>query len=131
MPSQQDHLEQAKSNERVAKRIEKDFPDWSVTMCFYAALHWVEQYAKKQGVDIREYDGNSLHARRRQYVDDVAYQLRSRTLRNAYETLERSSRKSRYLEDLELSATKYYNQERQKVTDAFQKLQIVQQLLKS
>jgi hypothetical protein len=130
MPNEQNHLDQAESNKKVAKEIEQTFPDWSVTICFYTALHWIEGYAKRQGVDIKnEYDGRSLHERREKYVADVAKQLSSRTLRNAYEDLETESKKARYLEQLDTSAKEHYTKSRHKVNGAFQKLQIVKQVL--
>jgi hypothetical protein len=40
---------QAESNEQTAIAAKKGFPDWAVIMCFYAALHWVNDYAFHQG----------------------------------------------------------------------------------
>jgi hypothetical protein len=114
------------------KKNEDHFPDWSVTICFYAALHWVEGYAEKQGVNIeKEYDGRSPHERRQKYVDEIAKQLGNRLLRIAYNYLEAESKKARYLEGLNISAKEHYKKSPQKVREAFQRLQTVKQLLSS
>lgn len=56
MPSKQSHREQAEYNEEAALSIRDTSPDWAVTMCFYAALHWVEWYAKVRGDELeRQY----------------------------------------------------------------------------
>jgi hypothetical protein len=121
--------EQAQRNEEAAKSVETSFPDWAVTMCFYAALHWVESYAKKKGDDIERYDGSTRHQRRRKYIADLAYSLGNRRLRIAYEDLETESRRARYLEGLDTSAIAYYKSHTPKVRDSFQKLQSIKQLL--
>ncbi|BAZ81403.1 hypothetical protein PN497_10975 [Sphaerospermopsis kisseleviana CS-549] len=129
------YLEQAKSNEKAARSIEADYPDWAVTMCFYAALHWVEYYACVSGFDIHaEYkadDKESLHTSRRKYVDDISQELGNPNLRKAYAYLEQESRKARYLQNLSTNAKVYYTKNRFTVTDSFQKLQQIKQLLSS
>ncbi|NEP60030.1 MAG: hypothetical protein F6K31_24000 [Symploca sp. SIO2G7] len=131
MSSPQDHLEQAEHNKTVADRVREDYPDWAVTIYFYAALHWVERYAKLNGCDIEsEYpDGRSLHECRKMYLDDVAYKLRNKKLRQFYEDLEKESRKARYLQGLNISAKKHYTQNKLVVTNSKQNFQKVKQLL--
>lgn len=48
------YLEQAKSNKQAVNTLEKTYPDWAVTIYFYAALHWVEYYACKTGCNISQ-----------------------------------------------------------------------------
>lgn len=131
MPTEH-HREQAQSNEAAAQSVRTSYPDWAITMCFYSALHWVEQYASMQGCDIeKEYKekGKSRHDRRRQYVIKIASNLSNKNLRLAYLALEEESKNARYLKNLNKSAIAYYTQDKNKVTNAFQKLQIVRQLL--
>lgn len=44
MPSGPDHIAQAKHNEEFASSLKSDltYKDWIITVCFYAALHYVE-----------------------------------------------------------------------------------------
>jgi hypothetical protein len=49
-PSAQMHYEQAELNEKAALVVKEHQPDWAVTICFYAALHWIEGYALNTGV---------------------------------------------------------------------------------
>ncbi|MBH8566551.1 hypothetical protein I8748_31110 [Nostoc sp. CENA67] len=119
------YLEQAKSNEQAARSIENSYPDWAVTMCFYAALHWVEHYACIKGFDIGQYkedDKESRHTCRRKYVDDLAHQLGNSNLRKAYTYLERESRKARYLQDLTSDAKMHYTKDKFTLRESFQKL---------
>jgi len=102
MPSAQDYFQQAEHNESTANIIKLNHPDWAITMCFYAALHWVEGYGIIQGVNIevkyQEILGqSSLHEYRRRYVQDIAYELGNKKLREAYEDLQKESLKARYL----------------------------------
>lgn len=131
MSSPENHREQAEHNERAARNTEHNYPDWAVTMYFYAALHWVERYAQLKGCNIAEdyAPGRSKHSSRRLYISDVAKELGSSTLYKAYEDLEKESRKARYLESLEGNARTYYTKKRQKVTESSQNLQKVKQLL--
>ncbi|MBE9037154.1 hypothetical protein [aff. Roholtiella sp. LEGE 12411] len=126
------YLEQANSNEKAAHSLEKTYPDWAVTICFYAALHWVEYYASVTGCDIeQEYPGKSPHESRRDYVRELASQLRNNNLRNAYLKLEEESRKARYLQGLTTDAKVYYTKNNFKVIDSFQNLQKIRVILSS
>lgn len=103
-----------------------------MTICFYAALHWVEYYASVKGCDIeQEYPGKSPHQSRRDYVKELASQLGNKNLRNAYLKLEEESHKARYLEGLTTDAKVYYTKNKSKVTDSFQNLQKIEELLGS
>ncbi|MEI6442912.1 MAG: hypothetical protein WCO29_07245 [Nostocales cyanobacterium ELA583] len=126
------YLEQAKTNEQAARDLEKTYPDWAVTICFYAALHWVEYYACKKGCDInQEYPGPSPHSSRKDYIRELAFELGNRSLRNAYIELESESRKARYLQDINTSAKLYYTNNKLKVNQSFQNLQKIRLLLGS
>lgn len=124
------HLEQAKSNEQAARSLREIYPDWAVTICFYAALHWVEYYACIKGINIQEaHPWPSPHESRKDYVRELATELGSNSLRNAYLELELESRKARYLQDIPSNANLYYTRNRHRVTDSFQNLQKIRQLL--
>lgn len=103
---------QAELNEQTARAAQLGFPDWAVIMCFYAALHWVNDYAFRQG-DIGEFesDDDSPHGLRRKYVKRIARSKGWRDLEEAYELLYRASMTARYLRDLEdlnITAREHY-----------------------
>lgn len=131
------HLEQAKNNEQAARSIRDSYPDWAVTMCFYAALHLVEYYACVNGIDIAsQYPlSKSVHDSRRNYVIDFSYELRNKNLRKVYEDLEEESKVARYMKNIYINTEKYYNtkkyytERKEKVTQSFQNLQQVKQIL--
>lgn len=125
-----EYKNQAESNEAVAHYVKKKYPDWAVTMCFYAALHWTNYHAASCGTDI---DGNAQyhtpHERRADYVRNVAYELRNRDLRKAYDALFEASMKSRYMRDLEESAISHYQFASSSVQLAFNNLGTVRGIL--
>jgi radical SAM superfamily enzyme len=129
MPNPQIHLEQAEHNESAASSVRQDYPDWAVTMYFYAALHWIERYALLKGCNIaRDYDsGRSKHDSRQQYINQIARDLNNPSLRKAYQNLELDSRKARYLISLNTKAQTYYSQPR--VINCYKNLQTVKNLL--
>ncbi len=51
MPSSQQHLEQADSNEKLAQILcdGDGHYDWAVTVAFYSALHYFEAYLVRKG----------------------------------------------------------------------------------
>lgn len=128
------HFEQAGHNEKAAKGIKNTYPEWAVTMCFYAALHWVEYYAKKSGYSIEtESVGNSPHDRRRDYIRDLNDQLtnQNNNLKKSYTWLEQESKKAPYIKGLHQTKTShdYYFKNRDNVDLAFEKLQIIKKIL--
>ncbi len=131
------YLEQAINNEQAARSIKDSYPDWAVTMCFYAALHWVEHYACVKGIDIMtEYSSsNSVHDSRRNYVIDLSHELRNKNLRKVYENLEEESKVAKYMKNIYINTgkhydtKKYYTERKEKVTQSFQNLQQVKQIL--
>lgn len=132
IPTEQAHKEQARQNEYAIGRIEAQHPDWVVTLCFYAALHWVEFYAKAEGTNIfHEYeDAGSPHDRRRDYLSDVAYYyLNAKKLYKAYTALEDESKVARYLKGIDVDARQYYIKNDTKVRESKNNLRIVKHFL--
>ena len=59
MPTLNQHLSQAESNERFAESIAAlpaRFPDWEITALFYSALHYVDAFLSTQGIHPRNHD---------------------------------------------------------------------------
>ncbi|MGB5962505.1 MAG: hypothetical protein WBG73_17695 [Coleofasciculaceae cyanobacterium] len=134
MPSEQSHREQAESNKEAADSIRNTSPDWAVTMCFYAALHWVSWYAKIKGKDLEtSYPGRpSPHDRLYDYVRDLAADLGDRDLEKAYKNLKKASQTARYLEDIKTNSRIHYSRHNCTGVDkSFDNLQIVKQRLNS
>ncbi|MEM6838053.1 MAG: hypothetical protein AAF609_14500 [Cyanobacteria bacterium P01_C01_bin.120] len=120
------YQEQAKSNEAAAKVVKSRYPDWAVTMCFYAALHWVNYHAAKNGTT-----SFTRHNQRRDYVKDFSAETRNRNLQIAYEFLEKESKKSRYGEDVNVHPVSYYGWHTESLKAAFEKLELVRQFFGS
>lgn len=134
MPSKESHREQAEYNEQVAVSIRDTSPDWAVTMCFYAALHWVEWYAKNQGDDLEQQYQNypSPHDRLIAYVLDIVKNRQQRDLEKAYKNLKNASQTARYLENIKTNARVHYSRHNKTGVDkSFDNLQIVKQRLGS
>jgi hypothetical protein len=112
MPEDSVYRRQARSNEETAKAARSGFPDWAVIMCFYAALHWINDYALRHGeIDSFDVSDSSPHSARRKYVKKLARAKRWEDLQDAYEILFRASMTARYLQDLEelnCSAREHY-----------------------
>ena len=134
MPSEQSHRQQAEYNEEAAHSIRNTFPDWAVTMCFYAALHWVEWYAKVHEQDLERQDQNysSPHDRLLAYVFDIARNRQDKDLNKAYQYLKNASQRARYLEGIRTNSRIYYSRHNTRDVDkSFDNLQIVKQRLNS
>lgn len=125
------YLEQAKSNEEAARSVENTYPDWTVTMCFYVALHLVEYYACQKRVDISsKFPEKSPHDSRRGYVRQIAKELNNKDLEKLYNSLEELSRKSRYLQGIKYSsAVAYFKNHESEVNKTFDKLQQFKDIL--
>ncbi|NET57197.1 MAG: hypothetical protein F6K47_13845 [Symploca sp. SIO2E6] len=113
MPKESVYRRQARANEGTAKAARLGFPDWAVIMCFYAALHWINDYALRQGKKIYDSDvsDSSQHSARRKYVKKLARDNKWGDLQDAYQTLYQASMTARYLEDLEgkdITAIEHY-----------------------
>jgi hypothetical protein len=118
MESQSVYQRQAEKNEQTADAARSGFPDWAVIMCFYAALHWVNDYAFRNN-EMRELepgfhdDRPSNHEARKRYVKKIARNKRYIDLEKAYKNLFDESMKARYLkglEDEECTATDHYSE---------------------
>jgi hypothetical protein len=132
MPSEQSHREQAEYNEQAAASIRDTSPDWAVTMCFYAALHWVEWYAKVRGDELeRQYQNYpSPHDRLLAYVFDIAKNRQYRDLDKAYNDLKNASQTARYLTDIRTNSRMHYSRHNPRGVDkSFDNLEIVKQRL--
>lgn len=130
---------QAESKERAARAVQENYPDWAVTMCFYSAIYWVNDYALLKGVDISlEYDPSlsttpnklsTMHQRRWNYIQNLSFQKDSKKLRKAYRWLWSESKVARYLENIEslkCTAYDYYiNNKLVKVNLAFSYLSVI------
>jgi hypothetical protein len=113
---------QAEKNEDTAKAARSGFPDWAVIMCFYAALHWVNDYAFRNNEMINTKpsfycDDNgkkpSEHRAKQNYIKHVARRKNNPKLETAYKNLFDESMKARYLKELEdedCTATDYYSE---------------------
>jgi hypothetical protein len=135
MPSEQSHREQAEYNEEAALSIKDTAPDWAVTMCFYAALHWVRWYAEVQGENIeiihQSSQSGSTHKKLEDYVKNIAYTRRCQDLRKAYKNLSKECHTARYLTDIIISSREHYTRYEEDVKKSFDNLQIVKQRLNS
>lgn len=58
MPSVADHKRQAEKNEEMAAKLEGEYPDWSVTAYFYAALHLTRAWLKDRGYGDGDYQSH-------------------------------------------------------------------------
>jgi len=88
MPHETIHRLQAEQNERLSRGLVLLSPqcmDWSVTACFYAALHLVDSYLARQGIHPH------THMERERWIQ----QRLPRILRN-YLLLKRYSLRARY-----------------------------------
>ncbi|BAZ87817.1 hypothetical protein [Dolichospermum compactum] len=126
------HIKQAELNEDAADiAAQSECYDWAVTMCFYAALHYVEGHAIFNSKDIyAEYYNieSNQHNRRIAYVHDVSYDKYGDMLRSAaYETLYKASMKARYMENIPCYSRKYF---KLSFNRYFQELSIVKELVK-
>ncbi|NEP60724.1 MAG: hypothetical protein F6K31_27640 [Symploca sp. SIO2G7] len=103
MPEESVYRRQAKVNEDTANAARLGFPDWAVIMCFYAAIHWINDYAFRQGekIDDSDVSDSSPHKARGKYVKKLARAKKWGDLQDAYATLFRASMTARYLKDLE------------------------------
>ena len=129
---------QAESNEQTALAAKKGFPDWAVIMCFYAALHWVNEYAFQQAEieELEEVGDNDssqkLHKLRRLYVKKISRINKWRDLEDAYVFLFGVSMTARYLrglESLNRTAREHYSNNESVVQNCFDCLEVVKNRL--
>lgn len=97
MPKAQQHREQAQSNEQLAKSMcdGDSHYDWAVTVSFYAALHYLEAYFVRKGINIlqeAEAKDTGAHGYRRRKVKEKLLPDEARR----YITLQQQSERARY-----------------------------------
>lgn len=49
MPRREEHLQQAKRNEKLAGTLQAEYRDWCVTTLYYAGLHYIEMQLAVEG----------------------------------------------------------------------------------
>ena len=104
------HLKQATHNKNAAlKAAQSGYPDWAVTMCFYAALHYVKACEAFRADNIyKDYpNGKSQHERTLFYVLDIDTTPKL-SVYAAYETLLEASKISRYLSCISTSSKHHF-----------------------
>lgn len=92
MPSQQQHLRQAKHNRDFITALDPattPFLDWVVTVAFYVAVHRIEAWLAVQSPPRHSTD----HASRGNWIGRVR---ELKPIYPSYQELERHSRKARY-----------------------------------
>jgi len=89
LPTKEQHLEQATRNEKLAAEVlvHTRYCDWTVTVLFYAAIHYIEAFLAVQRIHCFD------HAERSEKVRIIP-QLR--TIGKQYESLRTTSRQARY-----------------------------------
>ncbi|MBC8462661.1 MAG: hypothetical protein H8D67_32245 [Deltaproteobacteria bacterium] len=88
MPNETTHQLQAEQNERLARGLILLSPhlmDWTITACFYAALHLVDGYLARLGIQPRN------HQEREDWI-----RIRLRPIFREYRVLKRFSIRARY-----------------------------------
>jgi hypothetical protein len=127
---------QAEFNEQTAIAAKQGFPDWAVIMCFYAALHWVNDYAvRQQETQELESSGDnegSLHTIRRSYVKKISRKNKWRDLEDADVFLFGVSMTARYLRGLEKlnrTAREHYSHDKNTVQMCFDALEVIKSRL--
>ena len=92
MPSKEEHIQQAVHNQQLCGVLDKaEYPDWSVTVMFYCALHHVDAVLAK------ELTGQSQHPKRHGHRGRAMAMLQVlKPLYPDYRLLETRSRMARY-----------------------------------
>jgi hypothetical protein len=131
MPKAGVHLKQATNNEDAARKAaQSGYPDWAITMFFYAALHYIQAYAIFQGDNIYELypDEPNQHERILSYVYDTSWDIKSDlTVFKAYETLFEASKTSRYLNGISSTSRKHFSKN---IDEYSQELAVVRDFIK-
>lgn len=108
------HLSQAYHNLKLAKHIFENscvFPDWAITSCFYAAIHFFEaqldkRYSKHGEKEAEKEDGLSAHVYRKKFIRDHHY-----VIYKEWSMLNHASNLARYLIGLQIPAYKYFSKQ--------------------
>ncbi|MTJ10553.1 hypothetical protein [Anabaena sp. UHCC 0204] len=138
MSKQSIYEQQAKLNEEIAKKAQTDSPEWAIIMYFYAALHWVNDYANKRGeiYKLQPTDSNkSPHRLRLIYVKKISPSKgKEDELYKNYRFLFEESKVARYLEDgefncINMTAKEYYKQ--CNIKEYIDSLEIIKKMLRN
>lgn len=88
MPTREQHLKQAARNEKLAKvLVHTDYREWTVTVLFYAAVHYIEAFLAVQSIHCVDHAARS---------DKVRTIPQMREIGKQYEALRTISRQARY-----------------------------------
>ena len=86
------HLTQVANNKALLRQLDpRRFPDWSITVCFYIAVHYVEAYFYRCHTTQHTFS----HQKRRSELSKTLFH--DFNFRRSYRDLEDLSRKARYL----------------------------------
>lgn len=91
MPTTEQHLAQAATNERLALAWEATDPEWAATALFYAALHYVDAFFYLDGQINQNPDSFRSHS-----IRDSEVARRLNPVFAAYKRLSDVSREARY-----------------------------------
>lgn len=56
MPTADEHKLQSRRNEELGAKLERDYPDWSITAYFYAAVHYTRAWLAIRGYASDDYN---------------------------------------------------------------------------
>jgi hypothetical protein len=88
LPTREEHLRQALRNEQLAETLARTaFPEWTVTVLFYASVHYVEALLDVHGVHCDDHSTRSAKVRE---IPQLS------VIRKEYEALRTISRQARY-----------------------------------
>lgn len=125
------HLQQAEHNSEAAHGSRAEYPDWAVTMCFYAAIHYVEAYkvVDQSRLRIVSKASESPHKVRKRFVSNLSARFHDEDLIAAYEFLEEQSHRARYLTGLSQEARQHFVA--RGCDDVFEDLEIIKEILEA
>lgn len=75
----EDHLRQAKHNERFLSLIEDNYPDdffdWKITVCFYIIVHYIDGFFLSHGISISDHKQRRIQLLLKDYpiINDEFY----------------------------------------------------------
>ncbi len=92
----EEHKQKATHDKNLAEKLHHDntFPDWVVTCSFYSALHCVDAYAHRLGIESfvpRPDEDTTAHKKRERFVE-----RNLKALFGSYEILLNHSKQGRY-----------------------------------
>jgi hypothetical protein len=88
MPNSADHILQAQHNEAFYQVIDKNaYSDWAMTALFYAALHYIDAFLDRVGIDAGGHDQRDKEVRDRKELRPIWPQyhyLKNRSINARY-----------------------------------------------